>query len=148
MIVEFEEGHGLGIESLGVGMIPPGGLTAVLVTVKSSLPIERRNQKSRRDADATKDNTVRQKQRQRCRAEAWRYERRVIARAAVRDTVHVSRFVVGGESGRCREKTSDPDSSVARCADIFGRGDHEVRVYVDEPELYRHAFQNNSGAGN
>jgi hypothetical protein len=89
LIVEFEEGHGLGIQSLGVGMISPGGLTAVLVTVKNSLPIARRNQKSRRDAGATKDNTVRQKQRQRCRAEARRYERRVIARAGIRGTVHV-----------------------------------------------------------
>jgi hypothetical protein len=54
LIVEFEEGHGLGIESLGLGMIPPGGLTSVLVTVKNSLPTDAGNQESRRDAGATK----------------------------------------------------------------------------------------------
>jgi hypothetical protein len=54
LIVEFEEGHALGIESLGLGMIPPGGLTSVLVTVKNSLPTDAGNQESRRDAGATK----------------------------------------------------------------------------------------------
>jgi hypothetical protein len=78
-----------------------------------------------------------------------RYERRVIARAAVRDNVHVSRFVVGEETGRRLAKARDLDSCSGGCASgVFGRGDYEVRVYVDEPELYRHAFQNNSGAGN
>src|ERR1700691_1047896 len=130
-------------------MIPPGGLTAVLVTVKSSLPVERRNQKSRPFVPQGKQDALPLSGETRSFLRVNRgCERRVIARAAVRDTVHVSRFVVGGENGRCLEKTSDPDSSGARCADIFGRGDHKDRVYVDEPELYRHAFQNNSGAGN